>query len=469
MKNSKLIELLQTFEPGQFRQFCEFVSSPYFNKNEDLIAFVEYLERFGPDFPEEKINKKVVFGALFRGQQFDNKQMAYLMNYLLKLGERFLAIQRYEQEEELNSCYLLDQFVDRKLDKHYNYLFKKTNKELNEPIRKDGKRFYYQYLLAQVATNHFYSKQIRQFDPSLQYVSDELDKFYFFHKLKYSCEMLNRQVIIKADYHLRFVEEVRTYLLQRDDLEPLIEIYLHIYLSIAFPDQEAYFEKLMQLIDDHGDTIDQKIRREIYLYAINYCGPKTRKGNEKYYQIVLNLYIKGIENKSLFDEAYLSHWTYSNVVRLALRSERYDWVETFIKDNVSNLPPQLREDAVHYNLAELYYHKKDFDSVLDHLNQLHFTDLHHHLGSRIILLKTYHEIQAEESLLSLLASFSVYLRRNKNMSAAHKKNYLNFCNLLNQLIRKNPKKWELLGNDIRTVNPLAERSWLLQVWDKGYS
>ena len=96
--------------------------------------------------------------------------------------------------------------------------------------------------------------------------------------------------------------------------------------------------------------------------------------------IMLDLYVKGIENKSLFDESYLSHWTYSNVVKLALRLERYEWIESFISEYTGSLPPQYREDAQYYNLAELYYHKHDYDKVLDNLNQLHFTDLHYHLG-----------------------------------------------------------------------------------------
>lgn len=466
MKNSKLIELLRSFDQLEFQQFCDFVESPYFNKNQDLIDLSFYLEKTAPKFPVNKIKKEVVFAALFPGEPFDKKKMAYLMNYLLKLGERFLAVKRYEEETVLSNCHVLGQFVDRNLGKHYNYLFNKTRQELDKPDRKDGKGFYHQYLLSQVETRHFYSKQIRKFDPSLQSVSDELDNFYFFHKLKYSCEMLNRQAIIKADYQLTFVEEVKNYLLHRSDIDPLIEIYLHIFLSLSFPEEETYFEKLMDLIELHALGIDQKTRREIYLYAINYCARNIRKG-EKYTSIMLQLYMKGIKNKSLFDDAYLSHWTYSNVVKLALRLQRYELAETFIKENGVSLPPHLREDAEHYNLAELHFYKGEYDLVLTNLNQLHFTDLHYHLGSRVIMLKTYHELDAEEPLLSLLASFTVYLRRNKKISLPMKKNCLNFCTLLHQVLRRNPRKWNTLGEDILNTQPLAERAWLMNVWEEN--
>lgn len=464
MKNSKLISLLASFSATDIKRFREFVASPYFNKNPDLLRLIEYLETAAPDFDPLKVRKEQVYHHLFPEETFDSRQMGYLMNYLLKLGERFLAMEQYQREEKLMNCHTLDQFVDRKLDKHYNYLLKKATKAVEASNAKNGDLYYYQYLMGKAAANHFYSQQVRKFDPSLQTVSDQLDQFYFFHKLRYSCEMLNRQTIIRAEYELHFVDEVREYLLGLEEIDPLIEIYLRIYLSIRFSEEEQHFHKLLQLIEAHAEGIHQKIRREIYLYAINFCAPRIRKGDEKYTSIMLELYTKGITTRALFDGEYLSHWTYSNVVKLALRLQRFEWTGQFIKEQAINLPPAVREGAEHYNLAELHYHKGEFDEVLDQLNQLQFHDPHHHLGSRVILLKTYYELDAEEPLLSLLSSFSVYLRRNRQISAAMKKTYLNFCNLLHQLMRRNPKKWELLEQEIKDTQPLAERAWLLKVW-----
>lgn len=464
MKNSKLIELLASFSSSDIKRFREFVASPYFNKNIHLLRLIEYLESAAPDFNLVKVTKERVFDHLFPGEVFDSRQMGYLMNYLLKLGERFLAMEQYQQEEQLVNCHTLDQFVDRKLDKHYNYLLQKATKKVLESKSKNGDLYYYQYLMGKAAANHFYSQQVRKFDPSLQTVSDQLDQFYFFHKLRYCCEMLNRQTIIRAEYQLHFVDELREYLLGLKEIDPLIEIYLRIYLSIRFSEEEQHFHKLLQLIEEYAEGIHQKIRREIYLYAINFCAPRIRKGDEKYTSIMLDLYIKGIATRALFDGEYLSHWTYSNVVKLALRLQRFEWTGQFIKEQAINLPPTVRTGAEHYNLAELYYHQGEFDDVLDHLNQLQFHDPHHHLGSRVILLKTYYALGAEEPLLSLLSSFSVYLRRNRKISAAMKKTYLNFCNLLHQLMRRNPKKWKLLEHEIQETQPLAERAWLMQVW-----
>ena len=65
-----------------------------------------------------------------------------------------------------------------------------------------------------------------------------------------------------------------------------------------------------------------------------------------------------------------------------------------------------------------------------------------------------------------MASFSGFLRRNKKISPALKKTYLNFCNLLIQLLHDNPRKREKVKAQIQHTQPLAERAWLMKVWEE---
>lgn len=466
MKNSKLIELLSSFSKIEMRQFRDFVASPFFNKNEELIPFAESLHKIAPDFSTKNVNKEKIYQQLYPGTDFDLKKISYLMNYLLKLAEQFLGVNHYLAESKLPQCHILGELVKRKLDKHYHYLLKKTEQELEREQKEDIDSFYYDYVLSDIAVRHFYNQRVRKFDPNLQHASDKLDSFYFLQKLKYSCEMLNRQTIVSADYELPFIEEVKSYVLSQKNISPLISSYLYIMLTLSDPEEESHFHNLMELVKQSSAEFAQESRREVYLYALNYCARKIRKGQQDYRRMMLDLYQEGIGNKALYDGDYLSHWTFNNVIKLALPLEQYDWIESFIQNYSDSLAPQFKADAQHFNLAELFYHKGEFGKVLEHLNQLQFTDIHYHLGSRVILLKTYYESDDLEPLLSLLASFSVYLRRNQKISLPLKKTYLNYCNLLHQIMRNNPKKREQLHKEIETTDPLAERTWLLRVWEE---
>ena len=149
---------------------------------------------------------------------------------------------------------------------------------------------------------------------------------------------------------------------------------------------------------------------------------------------------------------------------MALRHKTFDWIKDFIEEHKQFLSPQFREDAYHFNLAEIHYRHKNLDEVFDHLNRVHFSDLHYYFGSRVILIKTYYEQDELEPLLSQLASFSIALRRNKKISAHLKYSYINFCNTLNQILRRNQKKRDKIKESIETLTPLVERTWLDQVW-----
>lgn len=464
MKKSKLLALISTFTETELCQFKEFVASPYFNKEEVLVRFAAYLEICAPDFPAEKVEKERVFAILFPGMPFDAKLLAYQMNYLLRLAERFLVLQQAEQQPLLGQYQLLTEYLHRRLDKHFSFTLGKARKELEGETQAGPDYFYYQYHISELASDFDMMQGGRKLDPAFQIAADSLDDFYFLNKLKFSCEMLNRQKIFSAEYELRFLDEVTAYLGKRETIPPIIDLYLQTYQTMENPVQEEHFTRLMDLLREHGQRINREELRRIYLYAINYSVRNISRGYEEYIPIALALYQEGIRSRALFENEFLTHATYTNVIKLALMQRRFDWIETFINDYSDYLNPKFKDDALHYNLAELYYHRRDFGRVLDHLNQLQFSDIQYHLGSRVVLIKTYYELDEIESLLSLLAAFSVFLRRNKKISTPLKKRYLNFCNLLHHILRRDDRKRERLDQQIKTVQPLAERAWLMEVF-----
>ncbi|MDX1666547.1 MAG: hypothetical protein R3350_04935, partial [Saprospiraceae bacterium] len=331
MKNSKLISLLSSFSASEMSRFCDFVASPFFNKREELLPMIDYLADLAPDFPEEKVRKEVVFRAIFPDRKFDKKQMGYLMNYLSKLGEQFLGVSGCEADEIQFELYTLREFVVRKLEKHYNFQRRKLKRVLEDSPQESERDYYYQYQFSRIASEHFISsKTVRRYDENLQLASDRLDDYYFLNKLRFSCEMLNRRSILSAEYETPFVEEVSNHLLRREERRPLTDIYLQIFESLNHQGSEFTVQQLLATIQRQSEKVAVENRREIYLYAINICAQQIRKGKEELLPVALQLYKDGISDKSLFDGEYLSHWTYNNVVKLALRLRRFDWTESFI-------------------------------------------------------------------------------------------------------------------------------------------
>lgn len=468
MTESKLIYLLKTFKKVEWRRFREFLASPYFNKRTDLIDFFGYIQSIAPDFSEKKLAKEVIFKKLYPNQLYEDKQMRYLMNYTLKAAEEFLGQQKLESTT-LKDSYILEELVDRKLEKHSKKYFEKIAGNQNHVQEKSSDYYFSKYLLADIANKHFNKQDLRKDDGSLKIATDNLDLFYLVNKLKYSCEMLNRQKLFTTKYNLTLTNILHNYLEEQNlEKEPIIAIYSQIFQLSAREDTGENFEILKGLIEKYNSIIPPTEKQHIYSYAINYCGRQIKYNhNIRYYaNECLNLYLEGIKQEFFFVSGYLSPWNFKNVVKLGFNLKKYDWTEQFIQDYYKKLAPEFQDDALHYNLADLAYRKENYKEAQYHLLLVEYSDVFYTLGAKTMLLKIYYENDEIESMFSLIASFSIYIRRNKKISNNFRETYLNFTMLLHQIVRATKDKIPKVIEKINQTELVTNRNWLLKICEQ---
>ncbi|HFA51863.1 MAG TPA: hypothetical protein ENJ95_22835 [Bacteroidetes bacterium] len=468
MENSKLITVLQTFSTSELREFKDFVSSPYFNKNKELVNFYLYLKKIAPAFPPKKIGREHVYQSLFPNKTYDDKHFKYLMSFLLKLAEEFIGIKQYEQAGILGNYHILDACVKRKLHKSYKNLRQKTAAVLEKAPYMDGYFYFQQYLLAEVESKHFASQGIRKISNELQKTADYFDIHYLSQKLKYTCEMLNLQKMLSADYQQNLFDEISIYLQKSKHKEiPIIAVYYQIFLMLTDEKNDGHFEKLIALLERHSGKFPPHERQQLQIHAINFCIRKIRQNEEPYVEKALQLYINGIETGILLEEGILSPFTFKNVIKLGLRLKRFDSTDHFISKYSDKLAPKFRQNAVSYGLADLNYHKGNFETSMMHLRKVGFTDIFFTLSAKTMLLKLYYDNNETEALYSLISSFQIFLSRNKLISNEFRKTYQHFIKLLNQISKTDkPSKLKNISEMIETTEPLTERKWLLEIVGK---
>ncbi|MFK7774942.1 MAG: hypothetical protein AB8F94_22575, partial [Saprospiraceae bacterium] len=145
----------------------------------------------------------------------------------------------------------------------------------------------------------------------------------------------------------------------------------------------------------------------------------------------------------------LDPFHFKNIVVIALRCGKYDWTEDFISKNKEKLPESSRENAVTFNLARLYYYKKDYQKVISLLQEVEYEDIVYSLSSKSLLIATYYENDEVEPLYSLLESFIVYLNNRKDIPERWKKNHLNLVKFTKKLIR-------IIPGDEKAINKIKE-------------
>ena len=80
-----------------------------------------------------------------------------------------------------------------------------------------------------------------------------------------------------------------------------------------------------------------------------------------------------------------------------------------------------------------------------------------------MLLRIYYEINEGEALFALIASFSIYLRRNKKITKETREAYLNFTNILGRIVRATKYKYPAIIEKINETKRLYNRNWLLEI------
>jgi hypothetical protein len=469
MQKSKVILLLQTMSDQELTQFDRFLRSPYFNQNEELIRLFDAIKAFHPEYSTPTLSQTALFERLFPGQPYHGKTLGYLLSDLNKLIEHFLTVQQLERSPFQADLMLMEELAHRGADKNYRQIDRKLRKKLEaDTTGYSSKHFKAHFEWAENREHYFLNQRLRKFDKSIQDAAYHLDKYYFLQRLNLSCAMLDRQTIFQDQYQINLSEEWIDHLRQQDFFnEPILQLYFNIYQALKKEEDETYFMELKRFLGEYEQKTALKDLKDIYLFAINYCARKIRQGKKAYVLEALNLYRMGIDKKILLEDGVLSPWTFTNVVKLSLRLQRYTQIESFIQQNAHKLPAAFQENALHYNLAELYYYTQRFDQAQEQLNQVAFSDLNYYLGARVLMAKIYYERDEIEPLLSLIASFTIFLKRNKQISDSLKATYLNFCSILFQIIRRSPTQMKKMKEKIDQTEPLTDRSWLEQIYEEA--
>ena len=463
MTNNKTIDVIKTFTLKRINALDRFLRSPYFNKRQDIVQLYAYLKDQHPTFKTANISKEKLFKAAFGNKNFDSKKLSYLLTDLQFLIDRFLLVEQHGNDFNEN-LKLMKFYGNEVLAKDYRRALKQAARAIDKYPFRDAELYYRKYLL-EAEKNLSFNRQLkRTMDHSIQNAIDNLDIFYLATKLKYSCEILNRQNVIATEYQIKLVDELQNYLTAFPFEEhPVVHIYYTILLSLKDVTNTNHFEKLLELLAVHAHEFAKNDAKEMYTYALNYCARQINIGNKEFLHRIFEIYQKLIEQELLLNDQEISPWTFKNIIVVGLRLNKIEWVEGFIEDFNPYLPESFHSNALNYNLSYVHFKKKEYAQALELLQQVNFTDIYYSIDSKVLLLKTYYELSEYDVLMSHLDTFKSFLNRNKKVSPKMKTVYLNLVKYLQKSFKITDRKQaEDLIEQVQNEKSLADSSWLLE-------
>ncbi|MBK6996683.1 MAG: hypothetical protein IPH31_17780 [Lewinellaceae bacterium] len=130
------------------------------------------------------------------------------------------------------------------------------------------------------------------------------------------------------------------------------------------------------------------------------------------------------------------------------------------------LPETQRQGTFAFNLARYHCERGNYTQAMPLLLEMDFDDVLHNLTAKAMLAKMYWETAEINALENLLTSFSVYLRRKRQVSDQLRTGYQNFIRFVRRLQALPPGKKSAraaLREEIEQTALVAEKDWLLRM------
>lgn len=467
LQKSKLIQLLITLNSKELKWFEHYIHSPFFNKNENVVKLFNALKGFHPEFDEDKLSVDMLFKEIFpEDESVEEQKLRYVMTDLTKLLENYLAYIEYDKNEIYKKNLLLKALQSRDQEKHFMSTLEEAYQIQKKRPFRDVNYYFNQHLIEESSYLHSLSLRPRSISSSLQEAVDNLDYYYLSNRLRYSCAILNREELLQERYNNFFLAPILSFLETYDtEKTPSIAIYHEISMLYRNPEQQQHYEHLLQLLETHKDKFTEEEVKDMYVHALNYCFRKLNAGNAEYLEIVMKLYKYLIKNEIIFEKGYILPNTVKNIVTLALRSGELEWTEWFLNNYKDRILPESRESTFHYNMANIYYFKKEFSNTLKSLQMYDANDIYYHIDGKALLLKTYYELDEQEPFFSLADAFTNYIKRNKLIADQQRKSYLNFIKYTRKIMqaRINQRQdSEILRDELQALSGTVNLQWLYE-------
>lgn len=394
--------------------FIQFTNSVYFNSKKVLSRLAECFHKHSlsgkPPVREE------IYAEAFGSRIYNAQVMNNYLTELKHLLHQFMEIKWLREHKEVKQFALADML----LQTHNFEAFEKLYDALPaEQIHISGEPEYYRIRMQLLSDEYLSTSAKRRKFNKLENSLYDFRTYYLTETLRMYCELINRKNLKAVEFRATEMEGFISYYnlhSKPETVNPLSALYYQVFLFLQHTNDDAAYKKYKALLTEHIAHISRKTARELCLYGQNHCVKHINLNHHEYLTELFDLYNIMIRENILYEGKYMTQWTFKNYITVAVRIKEYDTAQNFIEQYHNTLLPAVKHDAYHYNLASLYFEKKDHDSAMHELNKIHFNDPIYYLDARSMLLKIYFGNADYEALQSLYHSVRTYLLRNKQIS-----------------------------------------------------
>jgi hypothetical protein len=450
MQDSKLINLISMLSDEERRKLRKWIKSDFVNKNEDIIAFFEFIDTRS-SLTMRTVSKEKAHDYLYPNTPYHDLRIRHLLWMTTEIVENFIIYNSVAQQPSLKMQLLAQYYTKNEL-----YKFAHNSVEegiaMMEKIKLRNASYHLQQYQIQALHFQINSKNNRSKEFNLQDVIDHVTLFSIIETLKYACIIQSLQKISELKIENHLLDATLTLVENPVFLEDIaVRIYYNIYLVIR-DENEAAFNAFIKDIKENENYFTTHDLKDLYLLAINFCVKKSNQNLQEYTQQAFELYIYAIDKGYLLEHREISRFSFTNVVTLGIKLKEFSKTENFIKQYADFIAAEYRQNTVDFNSAKVFFSKEQPQKALKILLTNEFKDMLWNLNAKYMVIKILFEMKDLVLFANHLKAFKNYVKRKTNIGY-HQTYFINVVNALTTLMDAYKKPENFKGFEFDASTP----------------
>ncbi|MBC7777751.1 MAG: hypothetical protein H7246_20120 [Phycisphaerae bacterium] len=503
--NRAAIQLALLLDKEEQERLLHFLSATYCTglpAQNDCYDLMHYVLREMPSEEAEEIDAEELFAKVFPRKTYTKRYFDDLMALLYSLVKKFihfeitmLGMDKKEQAQKDFGLSLL-RFLNLKKSEKKFWTFQKSLSHLQQKQTGwEGKDYHWNYLVDQELTLLLSLNNTKKDDLNLLKSIRALEEYFLVEYMVqiYTLYAQNQVTSLGLEHwRKKLIFDPNAENLRWFFSKPIGRLLL---FALEFLEEEAPgspakdFEAYDQLLLKEETNLPPVVLKNLETICCNYLTKRYVQGDAQLLEPLLRIFKRRESRGRIYWEGKILISEFQNCVTVGLRAKDYVWVKKFLDDNKYKIVgTEHPEDCYEYNLANYYFHIKEYDMAHGPLFQINYEEMQYKISAKLLQIMLLYETNEEDYFYSCINAARVFFSREKkkeknspsgkdqvaeddktqkgNVPEHKRKPSLNFLNKVEAIaeLRLMPDRRDIeaLMQEIRGIDTIAERIWLLE-------
>ena len=424
MLNTSVISVIRTFSSIELKRFEEFLLSPYYNKKSAVVNLFRIIKKHEPDFRSVNLERKKIWGRLYKNKDFNYGVMKNLIYDLGKCADIFIELQNYERDIKLRGMVIMKEQMNRDLNSAFERSMKGYKNLLSE-MKQDYEYFYYNYKAMKLEReftadiNKANAEKIIDEEREIEY----LTLFYLNECADvYNTLLINNSYLdkdFKDDNLKTFVEFMENFKQSYKEITYCSLLSLKIILDKT---DDSVYKRFKNIFTDNSHKFSSTFNSYMGLTLMEYCNRNIMNGKTEYVKEMYEISLYIFENNLLMNDkkAYMNPFVFTQLVSTACSLSKFNWVKNFIDENMKRINPEYRDKFYNFAHLTLNFKMKNFNEAMNHVSKMDIKSQMDHVSVKRYQLMIYYESGYTDELYSLIEAFRNFISKNKKLAESVK-------------------------------------------------